>query len=372
MQGASVTSAPTDSASGRNEISAFVLELGQLFVRVGGLATKRGVQGPEGVQRSLPEIKALFLDQMTEAVGKPVKFPSWGDLTTVEAMPAPSASSANASHARATCTSLEDQNDPKYILQRNGIAQDVMMVEKDVGSAPHIDRAFIVVAINGDKLSLKQASPFLDTPLERVISVDDALNKWNTFKCDIPKQVHVGQLTPKELTKIEPMRIKLWQALMAAQERNPITKSLQFWRKPDAVRAGKDFKKGELTLFPIAPYSNIGLVGSASATSLGKHTIVDVDDVEFFLHSLAKPSPDKEGNYEEKAIWQAYWWIGVVHQQQEANMELCAEDSKGFSFPCYTNCVPVKSGEALTKYVALTTRTSLVPKPKGAKAQRKS
>ena len=358
------TCAETDG----NEISAFVGELGQLFVRVGGLATNKGAQGLEGVQRPLPEIKAMFLAQMSEAVGKPIKFPSWGDVATVAEKKVPAASAAIA----CASTSLEDHNDPKFILRRNGIVKGVMMVERDVGSPASIDRAFIVVAIKGDKLSLKQASPFLENPIETTISVDDALTKWTLFKCEIPKKVHVGHLTPSLLTKIEPMRIKLWQALMAAQVRNLITQSLQFWRKPDSVRAGKDFKKGELVLFPIAPYSHIGIVGSAATISLGKQEIAGLADVEFFLQPLSKPSPDKEGNYSEKAIWQAYWWIGVSHRQQDANMELCNEDSKGFSFPCYKNNVAVMSGQPLTTYVAPPVRTSIVPKAKGAKAQRKS
>ena len=250
-----------------------------------------------------------------------------------------------------------------------------MLVEKDVGSVAHLDRAFQVVAIEGDSVSLKTASPFLDKPILAHISFEDAVTKWSVFKGEIPIQVKVGHATPPEISKLEFVRMNIWKALMAAEQKTTITRSIEFWRKPDAVRAGTDFKKGELMLFPIAPLNNIVLTGSASTISLGKHNVDGMDgDVEFWLHPGIKPAPDKEGKYSEKAIWQAYWWIGAAIRQEDANMQWCHVESKGINVPCYKNNVAVKRGATLMRYVAPSKpkAASIVPKAKGAKAARKS
>jgi hypothetical protein len=95
-----------------NQYSVYSQQLGQLFVRIGCIATRKGALGPEGTKYELPEIQSMFLDTMSARIGRPVKYPGWGEL------PSPTPKVDDAPAACPSRKSLQDGNEPKYILKK--------------------------------------------------------------------------------------------------------------------------------------------------------------------------------------------------------------------------------------------------------------
>jgi hypothetical protein len=204
------------------------------------------------------------------------------------------------------------------------------------------------------------------------MSLSEFFEMWALSIMDIPVKLDVTQHTSGQLTVVEMLKVKIWPAVIASEYKNQIARSLQFWRKPDVIRTTRDIKKGELCLSPIVPLSNITTKGHANYMSLGKHTVLDDNEMEFFLVPLAKPQPDESGAYDPDNTWQAFWWIVPTSDKQLVNMELTHEEMKGIEVPVMCNTVSLKSNTVLMKYVPAVQRVSIVPKAKGAKAPRKS
>ena len=66
------------------------------------------------------------------------------------------------------------------------------------------------------------------------------------------------------------MRATLFNAVLSADVQNKVAlEGLQFYRKPDEVRAKMNIKQGQLQLFPIAPLNIFCVKASQAAVPLG-------------------------------------------------------------------------------------------------------
>ena len=82
------------------------------------------------------------------------------------------------------------------------------------------------------------------------------------------------------------MKVKLFEAICAADSMSQLAQSLAFWKNPFQVRTGSaTIKVGALTLSPVAPLMQITQKSSPTGFKIGSFE-VDGDAVGFFCHAL--------------------------------------------------------------------------------------
>ncbi len=340
---------------------AFAQELGQLFVRVGALATTKQKQSIEGVVYTLKEIKDSFLQAMAKRMNKPIKFEKWGNSTITAVKEEPKAPSLDGSIP--SSVSLADHQSHVFVAKRKGFEVGCLVVEKNVDQTAHIGRAFKVNSI-AEKVELTQASPWLQNSFTTSIAFEEFLKGWSVTKLELPVKLPFQQKTAFAL-EIDKVKSELFRAILDSEAVNMDTRSIAFWRKPDHVRVTKEMKQGALQLSPICPLSNITTKSSSLSFSIGKH-LVGGEDVEFYVIPMSKPSPDKDGKYDDNASFQAFWWLSGTSDRAKVNMVLETKQVRGFDVPVYRNSVALKPDSELYKFTPSTTRPSIVSKA-GAK-----
>ena len=106
-------------------------ELGLIFVRVGILATKKGMDGPDGKDLTLQQIQCMFLGSMETAIGKKVNYPAWSlDDVTAPALDATDGKSVATPPAGASVVSLQDHNSATWVANARGFYVDSYVHEK--------------------------------------------------------------------------------------------------------------------------------------------------------------------------------------------------------------------------------------------------
>ena len=358
----------------------FVQQLGQLFVRVGLLFTNQYKKHLEGNYYTLQQIQEMFLKAMSEAVGKPIKFPRWEEnwasagakAKAKGKAAAPAQAEPQAVEPAASTVTLADHVDPIWIAQRAGFKVGVWILEKSVDAPQHIDRCFEIISI-GSTVALKQASPYWANPMKTSFPLQELLSAWQVTKIEKPIKLDVHQQRSSTL-EVELTKCMLFELILDSESTTAATKALTFWRKPEMVRTGdKKISAGQLQLSPIVPLSNISSKSSTSAISLGKHE-VDEKDMEFFAIPLPKPSAedDDPASVAKDATVAGFWWVSTTHSKAQANMAIEMKEVKGVEIPVLKNTRDLQPGTQLFKFVAHSTRASIVPLPGAKKKARKS
>ena len=151
------------------------------------------------------------------------------------------------------------------------------------------------------------------------------------------------------------MRATLFNAMLSADVQNKLAfGGLQFYRKPDEVRARIHIKQGQLQLLPIAPLTHFARTASPAAAPLGKHDISTdetEDEVDFYILPAAKhPIEGRITTFKEDALVAAFWWVGLTDVKKDVNMEMTTVTKKKVDIPCLTNLVDLNVGDKLIKY----------------------
>ena len=130
------------------------------------------------------------------------------------------------------------------------------------------------------------------------VELNTFLRDWAQYKGEAPIRMTGGQQRPQSL-QVDMMRATLFNAVLSADgvfQNKVALEGLQFYRKPDEVRAKMNIKQGQLQLFPIAPLKNFSVKASQEAVPLGKHDISNMllpkseDEVDFYIMPVPKQS----------------------------------------------------------------------------------
>ena len=159
-----------------------------------------------------------------------------------------------------------------------------------------------------------------------------------------------GQQKPKLCFDLEAKKAEIFQALLHAHsEHEDVPGPLVFWHKPmSQVRTGKmEIKKGHLKLVPLAPLSSIGL--NKTALKLGVHKVAGIP--KDFYATWQNIPRDQDSITEETNI-AAFWWVGTVNKEEEANMELQELSVMGMKLPIMKNIKAIPPSTRLLKYIA--------------------
>jgi hypothetical protein len=144
--------------------------LGQIFVRIGLLATDKGVLGPEQKKHTLQQIRALFLKSLTEAVGKSISFEGWSDAIAANA-DAREAEPKTKKEA-AQPASLDDHSNPEWIAKRRGFAVG-KQVSKRKADKETAGKLFAIFDISSDStVKLTQIGSYDKTAMQLSISLE--------------------------------------------------------------------------------------------------------------------------------------------------------------------------------------------------------
>ena len=109
-------------------------ELGIIFVRVGILATKKGMDGPDGKDLTLQQIQCMFLGSMEKVIGRKINYPAWSlDDVTAPALDATDGKSVATPPAGASVVSLQDHNSATWIANTKGFSVGTYVRERKFG-----------------------------------------------------------------------------------------------------------------------------------------------------------------------------------------------------------------------------------------------
>ena len=113
---------------------AMLQQLGMIFVRVGLYCHSKGKLGPDGKNYSLQEIQQMYLKELGNAVGHPIKFEEW----TTTSIPASETHPAAPSSAKQSAApSLQDLNTASWRLKDKKGIEVGNFVKRDGTNIPY-------------------------------------------------------------------------------------------------------------------------------------------------------------------------------------------------------------------------------------------
>ena len=330
-----------DKAMDRGDLD-LLKPLGQLFVRVGLLLTKREKFGREGKSYTMDKIKQLYLDDISRIIGTPISYNKWftaSDKVLVSGKPA--ADSLQSEPVK--MATLEDHHDPNWIIGQHGFKLGSFVVEK--GHSITGESFFVIFSV-GDMITLHQVCAYNGMPKKVKVSISELTANWSITKQDPPVQMKHVTALPAELD-LTKTKNSVWAALIGEREKHAdIEAKLTYFRRPDHVRTTAHFKPGELVLVPATFNNNIYDKEVKGGACLGK-----CGDVVLFAVPPAKPPMSEDGEWGTNCIVSAYWWVRSTDSRKIANMQHDKVDVGGYTLPVLVNHVEIPPHEQLFVYV---------------------
>ena len=328
--------------------------LGQLFVRVGLRLTGKEKMGREKTVYKRGDICKSFLEDVSQAKGRPIKFDEW-DRHDVTGKPEASEKGKRGSTPAPTMATLNDHTNPTWLAQKAGFAVGAFVVQKGVDVSAQ--RLYTIFSI-GKTVQLHQVCSYSAEPHKAEIDLTDLVSKWSVTKLEPPRQMECDQTRPQQLY-VDKQKAALFRALLELDAKHFTKQKMMFWKSPDEVRTAGPVKQGHLTLVPVAPLLNISSknTSSGSGIALGDYKVGDTT-MPFFVIPVPTPKHknDNPTMFEDDTLVAAYWWVGTTSDKKQANMTTSHVSHGGYMLPVLTNSVDLESN---TKLVML-----VKPKPK--------
>jgi hypothetical protein len=312
--------------------------LGQLFVRVALISTDKCEKGPEGTKFTFAEVKQLFLESMSEVVGKPITFDQWA--AKAPAAPKPQIKAADAETKQ--LASLNDLNDPEWIAKQAGYEIGGTVIKRGVQST--ISNVYAIFSIN-DKVQLQQVCSY-GQPLQRIeLDLGEFLHKWHASTMTVPVRMDGDQQRPKSF-ETDLHKTTIYKAILEA-DKSATASGLVFWRKPDELRSGpKPIPAGKILLAPVAGLMSISTKQVPRAVKVHEH-----NGTSYYIIEPPKPAFDaSKSTFPHDAIIAAFWWVGNTDDNKQANMSWTTVTKNGISVPMLTNSVEIQPFTKLSKY----------------------
>ena len=322
-------------------------ELGLIFVRVGILATKKGMDGPDGKDLTLQQIQCMFLGSMEKVIGRKINYPAWSlDDVTAPALDATDGKSVATPPAGASVVSLQDHNSATWIANTKGFSVGTYVRERKFGGPD-----FKITRVNDATSMVEMQIPqFYPSEGQKTVTgnvkLHDLLENWSIVKPKEPIQlVPAGEMRPNSLqAQYECAQIfhALQEADTAHQEANS---SLTFWKHPDLVMtACWGLRAGKLVLVPV-----VGLASISTKKSAGAVTFTLKSGGTYYANAPARPNDTCTEL--DKHVVSAYFWVQKTHKADEANMEEGHITTNGIQVPVLKNSVYLKPHTKLVQYV---------------------
>ena len=317
-------------------------ELGLIFVRVGILATRKGMDGPDGKDLTLQQIQCMFLGSLEKVIGRKINYTAW----SLDDVTAPAAGVATA--AGASVVSLQDHNSATLVANAKGFYVGKYVQCHESLFAGY---AYKITSINDatGKVEMQRTHfwPMQGPkPVTGSVSLPDLLANWSIVKFREPiQQVPCGEVRPNSLktsSECAQIFLALQEADTAHQEAN---KSLSFWKHPDLVMTGEsEIKAGKLVLVPVVGLTNISINKGAA----GAATFTLKSGVTYYASAPSRPTDTSEL---DKHVVSAYFWVQKTHKADEANMEEGHITTNGIQVPVLKNSVFLRPHTRLVRYV---------------------
>ena len=142
------------------------------------------------------------------------------------------------------------------------------------------------------------------------------------------------------------VKATVFMGLMSLNEGHECQKdSLLFYRKPDHVRAAKEFKPGQLVLTPFGAMSALSTKEVSSGVFLGNHA-AHGESSDFWLVPPPKPVTHPTDN--EKSLC-PFFWVDGTPDTTLVNMKESMYNHKGMKLPIMKNTKTLKVNDKLYK-----------------------
>ena len=128
-------------------------------------------------------------------------------------------------------------------------------------------------------------------------------------------------------------------------------REIDFYRRPDEIRARKAFEKGELVLVPVVPLSNIvSNKPSSCHVPLGAYKVTGAGSVSFYAVPPQKP---REGAADDKLaelLITGFFWVADTFDETLANMKIVNIKENGITVPTLQNSKKIEANRKLYKF----------------------
>lgn len=338
-------------------LSKFVEPIGNLMIRSGLKVVGKESHAFDGKEKSVEQLRSLFLSELSTAHGQTVTFDPWRDSEPASVEPA--TVMAPAPSVEANFKSFQDFETIEGKAKEKGFALGDFVYEKEFDSSAA--RLYTVMELNStDRITLQKAFAYDGSQLERLnVSLETLISRWSLKKeFKIPFVLSKTQLRSPaiELGRVKTQAFEQLYKLDRAKCKKQ-DQGIDIWANPVQVRSGSHgIAAGQLTLVPFVPtVANIISKKTSSALQISS-------DPELYLVAPGKPQL-KEGRSEldqdQNCI--AYWLINETHVQEQANMVESVIEKDKFSFPCLVNSTDIPPHTQLLVFKAAPIKESKRP-----------
>ena len=164
------------------------------------------------------------------------------------------------------------------------------------------------------------------------------MQKWNAFKGDLPFIIS-GDWSPKlswesDAATVEDAKATLYKVLQDYVGENAVgPNDVALCGKPQALRAKRDFKKGELILTPFAFMSSFTTTAKGNLDIGHKH-----GEVKLYVAKPGQPSEVNVGDWKENATVNPFFGgVDSVSQKEKATVSTKAVKVKDVTFKVFHN-----------------------------------
>ena len=182
------------------------------------------------------------------------------------------------------------------------------------------------------------------------VPFSEFLGKWVTYKGDMPCMVN-GNWSVPLASEDDLKKAELFKEINSLVKENddPALNSLVVpCFKPHGLRAALDFKKGELTLYPVCnSLSQIGTKAVENATpvpAVGMKT-TDGKPLVFYISHMTKPSTEVTSKWKELGVSPVSWLLEA--EDKDVNMVRKEFEQGGFKIPYYENNKAIKKHQRI-------------------------
>ena len=317
-------------------LSKFVEPIGNLLIRSGlKIADKEG-HAFDGKEKSVEQLKSLFLSELSTAHGQTITFGPWsGSATGEPASVEPATGMTPASSVGANFKSFQDFETIEGQAKEKGFAVGDFVFEKEFDSSA--ERLYTIMELNStDRITLQKAFAYDGSQLQRLnVSLETLISRWSLKKeFKLPCVISKEQLRSPaiELERLKGQAFEQLHKLDRAKCKKQ-DQGIEIWANPLQVRSGSlGIAAGQLTLVPFVPtVANITSKKTPAALQISS-------DPELYLVAPGKPQL-REGRSEldQDQNCVAYWLINETHVQEQANMVESVIEKDKFSFKCLIN-----------------------------------
>ncbi len=337
-------------AMDKEYIVKFTKPLGDLLMRCALKACKKEDKAFEATEKSIDELKALFLADLSGVVGQKVEYDGWSavDLPTIP--------DSKADHSSVTKTPtnafkrLADFNTAESIAAQKNFEIGAFVTEK--GFDQSAEGHYTIVSITSDCVQLQKAFSYNpDTELERIsISLETLLSNW-MVKSNVKLPVCIAdkaQIRPKTI-ELEKLKCSAFAELLKVDNQHSKgldKQGIALWSHPTMLRSTRAISSGELTLVPFVPLSNMSTKKPTAAKAQLIH-----EDPNLYLVPMSTPTVNKDKTVlgaDQLSV--AYWFVTETGTEEHANMTEVVIEKGAFKFKCLVNSKDIAPSTPLFIY----------------------